>query len=133
MATFEILDQLTKVADSSRLQDCMKVWFVQKRAEEKAFAGFLRDQCVGLRMTNSKNQMLIAKLEALGERGDVVRCLDHMREIVARDSVKLRVLEQLLVGTHVGIGLKDSYVADMEENEYGFMSPGILLLLSFHG
>ncbi|GJR11295.1 hypothetical protein Tco_0793947 [Tanacetum coccineum] len=56
-------------------------------------------------------------LEALGEQGDAVRCLDHMREIVARDSAKLGVLEQVLFGTHVGIGLKDSYVADMEENE----------------
>ncbi|GKE16372.1 hypothetical protein Tco_1423949 [Tanacetum coccineum] len=68
-------------------------------------------------MINSKNQRLITELEALREREDAVRCLDSMREIVARDSAKLGVLEQLLVGTHVGIGLKDSYVADMEENE----------------
>nr|GEV07034.1 hypothetical protein [Tanacetum cinerariifolium] len=94
MATFQLLVQLTEVADSSRLQNRMKVW-----------------------MTNSKNQRLIAELEALGERGNAVRCLDHMREIVARDSAKLGVLEQLLAGTHVGIGLKDSYVADLEENE----------------
>ncbi|GJZ61330.1 hypothetical protein Tco_0617467 [Tanacetum coccineum] len=105
------------VADSSRLQDRIKVWFVQKRAEEEAFSGFLHDQCASLKMTNNKNQRLIAELEALGERGDVVRCLDHMREIVARDSVKLRILKQLLAGTHVETGLKDSYVADMEENE----------------
>ncbi|GKB49654.1 hypothetical protein Tco_1545216 [Tanacetum coccineum] len=68
-------------------------------------------------MTNSKNQRLIAEMEALGERGESVRCLDHMREIVARDYAKLGILKQLLAGTHVGIGLKDSYVADMEENE----------------
>ncbi|GKE49596.1 hypothetical protein Tco_1480854 [Tanacetum coccineum] len=53
---------------------------------------FLRDQYASLRMINSKSQRLIAELEALGERRDAVR-------------------------THVGIGLKDSYVADMEENE----------------
>ncbi|GJT20982.1 hypothetical protein Tco_0890919 [Tanacetum coccineum] len=58
-----------------------------------------------------------SRLEALGEQGDAVRCLDHMREIVARDSAKLGVLEQVLFGTHVGIGLKDSYAADMKENE----------------
>ncbi|GJV61750.1 reverse transcriptase zinc-binding domain-containing protein [Tanacetum coccineum] len=79
-----------KVVDSSRLQDRMKVWFVQKCTEEEAFARFLRDQCVGHRMTN---------------------------KIVARDYAKLEVLEQLLAGTNIGIGLKDSYVADMEENE----------------
>ncbi|GJU70525.1 hypothetical protein Tco_1256784 [Tanacetum coccineum] len=117
MATFEILDELTVVADSHRLQDRMKVCFVQKRGEEEAFAGFLRDQCADIKITNSKNQRLITELEALGERGDAVRCLDHMREIVRRDSAKLVVSEQLLAGTHAGIGLKDSYVADMEENE----------------
>ncbi|GKE37756.1 hypothetical protein Tco_1461161 [Tanacetum coccineum] len=68
-------------------------------------------------MTNSTNQRLIAELEALGEQRDAVRCLGHMREIVARDPAKLRVLEQLLAGTHVGIGLKDSYVADIEEKD----------------
>ncbi|GKD53614.1 hypothetical protein Tco_1287001 [Tanacetum coccineum] len=116
MATFEILDQLTEFVDSSRLQGRMKVWFVQKCVKEEAFARFLRDQCVGLRTTNNKNQRLITELEAFGEQGDDVRCLDHMREIVARDYAKLGVLE-LLAGTHVRIGLKDSYVADMEENE----------------
>ncbi|GJV10483.1 reverse transcriptase zinc-binding domain-containing protein [Tanacetum coccineum] len=54
---------------------------------------------------------------SIGRARDAVRCLDHMREIVRRDSAKLVVLEQLLAGTYVGIGLKDSYVADMEENE----------------
>ncbi|GJX21096.1 hypothetical protein Tco_0223773 [Tanacetum coccineum] len=43
--------------------------------------------------------------------------LDYMREIVARDTAKLGVLEQLLACTHVGIPLKAGYVADMEEKE----------------
>ncbi|GKB75653.1 hypothetical protein Tco_0942548 [Tanacetum coccineum] len=77
MATFEILDQLTEVADSSRLQDRMKVWFVQKCAEEEAFAWFLCDQFACLRMSMSKDQ---------------------------RDSTKLGVLKQLLAGTHVRLG-----------------------------
>ncbi|GKC64659.1 hypothetical protein Tco_1097257, partial [Tanacetum coccineum] len=106
-----------KVTDSFRLQDRMKVLFIQKLAEEEAFARFLYDQCVGLTMTNNKNQRLIEELEALGERRDTMRCLDHMREIIARDYAKLGVLEQLLAGTHVGIGLKDSYVDNIEENE----------------
>nr|GEV41171.1 hypothetical protein [Tanacetum cinerariifolium] len=89
----------------------------RQEEEEEAFVGFLRDQCAGLRMTNSNNQRLIAELEAFGEQGDVVRRLDHIREIVTRDFTKLGVLEQLLARTHVGIGLKDSYVADIEENE----------------
>ncbi|GJS28760.1 hypothetical protein Tco_0489380 [Tanacetum coccineum] len=102
MATFEILDHLTDVADSSRLQDRIKVCKSQRLIEE---------------LEALKNLRLIADLEALGEREYDVRCLDHIREIVARDCAKLRVLEQLLAGTHVRIDLKDSYVADMEENE----------------
>ncbi|GJX67156.1 hypothetical protein Tco_0302883 [Tanacetum coccineum] len=70
-----------------------------------------------LRITLSKSRRLIAELEALGERGDVFRSLDHMREIVARDSAKPGILEQLLAGTHVTLRLKEGYVADMEEKE----------------
>ncbi|GKA43515.1 hypothetical protein Tco_0736239 [Tanacetum coccineum] len=105
---------LNELVDLSReTEDRMKVWFVQACTEEEGFAGFFHDRCADLRMSLSKNQRLIAELEAVGERGDTVRCLDHIREIVTRDTGKLGVLEQLLAGTHVGIRLKDSYVADM--------------------
>nr|GEW48899.1 hypothetical protein [Tanacetum cinerariifolium] len=98
-----------EMADEESLNLALEEEARQARAEQEWL-----DKC---RMTNNKNQRLIAELEALGERGDAVRCLDHMREIVARDSVKLRVLEQLLARIYVGTGLKDSYVDDMEENE----------------
>ncbi|GJS74339.1 hypothetical protein Tco_0707180 [Tanacetum coccineum] len=80
-----------------------------------AFAGLMCDLCFSLRISLSKKRRLIAELEALGERGDAIRSLDHMRDIVARDSCTLGVLEQLLARTHVGMRLKDGYVADMEE------------------
>nr|GEY13207.1 hypothetical protein [Tanacetum cinerariifolium] len=60
-------------------------------------------------MSLSKTQRLSAKLEALGERGDAVRSLDHMREIVAMDSTKLGASEQLLARAHVGMGLTEGY------------------------
>nr|GEX11615.1 hypothetical protein [Tanacetum cinerariifolium] len=44
------------------LQDHMKVWFVQKQAKEGAFVGFLRDQCVGLKMTNKDKVWLRLRL-----------------------------------------------------------------------
>ncbi|GKD63598.1 hypothetical protein Tco_1305706 [Tanacetum coccineum] len=110
-----------EMADEEALNLALDEEARQARAEHEwlekfSYAKCIFDFCVGLRTTNSKNQRLITELEALGEQGDAVRCLDHIREIVARDSAKLGVLE-LLAGTHVGIGLKDSYVADMEENE----------------
>ncbi|GJS89291.1 hypothetical protein Tco_0771927 [Tanacetum coccineum] len=91
------------VTDSHRLRDRMKVVCVQKCGEEKAFQGFLRDQCAGLRITNNKNQ---------------------------RDSAKLVVLEQLLAGTYVRISLKDSYVADMEENEFSVSDHGVYSIIN---
>ncbi|GKD00511.1 hypothetical protein Tco_1170785, partial [Tanacetum coccineum] len=46
------------------------------------------------------------------------RALEGLREIVARDVVKLGVLEQLVACTRVGIPLKVGYVADMDDTEY---------------
>ncbi|GJW64669.1 hypothetical protein Tco_0116553 [Tanacetum coccineum] len=87
MDALYILDKLTEIADSSRLQDKMKVVFSRARSEDESFIGLMRDLCSGL------------------------------RELVVCDSATLGVLEQLLAGTHVGMRLKAGYVADIEETE----------------
>ncbi|GJV90072.1 hypothetical protein Tco_1534010 [Tanacetum coccineum] len=96
MGPFFILDKLTEVAESSRLLDKMKVVFVRARSEDESFSGLMRDLCFSLRISLSKKHRLVAELEALGERGDAARSLEHMREIVARDFVMLGDLDQLL-------------------------------------
>nr|GEX67385.1 hypothetical protein [Tanacetum cinerariifolium] len=58
---------------------------------------------------------LVAELEAQGQRADTLKPLEYMREIVARDSARVGVLEQLLAGAHVGMRLKAGYAAKMEE------------------
>ncbi|GKA55068.1 hypothetical protein Tco_0754017 [Tanacetum coccineum] len=63
------------------------------------------------------NRRLIAEMEALGQQGDALKALEGLREIVARNVVKLGVLEQLLAATRVGIPLKAGYVVDMEDKE----------------
>nr|GEV67941.1 hypothetical protein [Tanacetum cinerariifolium] len=115
--SFFKLDKLTKVDESSRLPDKMKVVFDRARSEEKSFAGLMQDLCFSLRISLSKKRRLVAELEALVERGDAARPLEHMREIVASDSVMLRDLEKLLARAQVGVSLKDGYVVDMEEKE----------------
>nr|GEZ04725.1 hypothetical protein [Tanacetum cinerariifolium] len=65
-------------------------------------------------ITLSKKRRLVAELEALGERGDAARSLEYMREIVARDSVTLDDLVQLLARAQVRVSPKDGY---MEEKE----------------
>nr|GEX23504.1 ATP-dependent DNA helicase PIF1-like [Tanacetum cinerariifolium] len=117
MAALYILDKLTEIADSSCLQDKMKVVFSQARSEDESFIGFMCDLCSGLMLSLTKNQRLIAELEALGQRADAFKPLEYTREMVARDSTTLGVLKQLLVGILVRMRLKVGYVADMEETK----------------
>ncbi|GJU82852.1 hypothetical protein Tco_1285217 [Tanacetum coccineum] len=117
MADLYILNKLAEVADSSCLQDKMKVVFVQARGADESFITLMCDLCSALRVSIIKSQRLIAKLETLGQRGEALKPLDYMEEMVVRDSAMLGVLEQLLAGTHVGMRLKASYVAEMEETE----------------
>nr|GFD03605.1 hypothetical protein [Tanacetum cinerariifolium] len=83
MAALYILDKLSEVANSSRLEDKIK--------------------------------RLIAELEALGQRADVLMSLEYMREMVVWDSARVGVLEQLLAGAHVRMRLKAEYAVDMGE------------------
>ncbi|GJR98808.1 hypothetical protein Tco_0270982 [Tanacetum coccineum] len=107
MAALYILDKLAEVVDSSCLQDKMKVVFVQARGKDESFIALICDLCSALRVSIAKNRRLIAELKPL----------DYMKEMVVRDSATLGVLEQLLAGTHVGMRLKASYVAKMEETD----------------
>ncbi|GJZ29167.1 hypothetical protein Tco_0573814 [Tanacetum coccineum] len=117
MATFFIYDKLTEVAGSHRLQDKMKIVFTRTHSKDKCFIEIVGDLCRGLRLSLSKNQRLIAELEALGQRADAVRSLGYLKEMVGRDSETLGVLEQLLAWAEVGRHLKASYADDMDETE----------------
>ncbi|GJV08394.1 hypothetical protein Tco_1346050 [Tanacetum coccineum] len=111
---FFILDKLYEVAESPRLVDKMKYVFGHSRGEDESFAGLMRDLCLSLRISLSKKRRLVAELEAVGEVEGVVKCLEHMRVIVARDDVTLGELEKLLGCAQVGVSLKAGFVADME-------------------
>nr|GEX42551.1 hypothetical protein [Tanacetum cinerariifolium] len=115
MAALYILDKLAEVVGSSRLQDKMKIVFMQARGSDDSFISLMCDLCPALRVSIAKNQMLIAELGALGQRVEALKPLDYIKEIVGRDAATLRVLEQLLAASHVGMRLKASYVAEMEE------------------
>nr|GEV59157.1 hypothetical protein [Tanacetum cinerariifolium] len=117
MAAFFILDKLTEVAGFERLQDKMKIVFTRTHSEDECFIGIVRDLCCGLRLSLSKNLMLIAELEVLGHCANAVRCLGYLREMVGRDSETLRVLEQLLARAEVGTRLKAGYADEMDESE----------------
>ncbi|GJX17397.1 hypothetical protein Tco_0218229 [Tanacetum coccineum] len=115
MAALYILDKLSEVANSSRLEDKMKVVFSRARDSDESFIELLRELCSAIRVSITKDRRLIAELEALGQRADVLKSLEYMREMVARESARLGILEQLLAGAHVGMRLKAEYAADMGE------------------
>nr|GFA37549.1 hypothetical protein [Tanacetum cinerariifolium] len=115
MVALYILDKLAEVVGSSRLQDKMEIVFMQARGSDDSFIALMRDLCFALRVSIAKNRRLIAELEALGQRAEALKPLDYMKEIVGRDAARLGVLEQLLAASHVGMRLKDNYVAEMEE------------------
>nr|GEX61722.1 hypothetical protein [Tanacetum cinerariifolium] len=88
---------------------------------EAFFEALMRDVCCSLRVSLSEKRRLAAELEALGKQEDAVRAFESMKEIVSHDYVTLVDLEQLLAHTQVGLGLKDGYLADVEEKAYVFV------------
>nr|GEU71380.1 hypothetical protein [Tanacetum cinerariifolium] len=130
MAALYILDKLSEAAGYAILEDKINVVFSQARESDQAFIDVLCDLCSALRVSIMKDRWLVAELEALGQRADTLKPLEYMREIVARDSVRVGVLEQLLAGTHVGMRLKAGYAAEMEETWQSLISYGVKLCLS---
>ncbi|GJV08395.1 hypothetical protein Tco_1346051 [Tanacetum coccineum] len=110
MAALYILDKLAEIANSSRLQDKIKVIFIHARGVDESFIALMRDLCSALR------------------RAEALKPLDYMKEMVVRDSATLRVLEQLLAGT-VGPALDRS--SSMLRNDLtGIILPVLTILLS---
>ncbi|GJS64164.1 hypothetical protein Tco_0678728 [Tanacetum coccineum] len=82
IAAFLILDKLTEIVDSSRLQDKIKLVFSRAHSEDESFIGLICELYSGL------------------------------REMVAYDSATFGDLEQLLASTHVEMRLKAGYVVN---------------------
>ncbi|GKD48997.1 hypothetical protein Tco_1277973 [Tanacetum coccineum] len=96
------LAKLSEVAESPRLVDKMKYVFGHSRDEDESLAGLMRDLCLSLRISLSKKRRLVAELEAVKEVEGAVKCLEHMRVIVARYPVTLGELETLLGRSQLG-------------------------------
>nr|GEU67709.1 hypothetical protein [Tanacetum cinerariifolium] len=115
MAALYILDKLSEVENSSRLEDKMKVVFSRARDSNESFIELLRELCSAIRVSITKDRRLIAELEALEQRAYALKSLEYMREMVARDFARVGILEQLLAGAHIGMRLKAEHAADMGE------------------
>ncbi|GJS05276.1 hypothetical protein Tco_0321784 [Tanacetum coccineum] len=111
------LAKLSEVVESPRLVDKMKYVFGHSRGEDESLAGLMCDLFLSLRISLSKKRRLVDELEAAREVDGAVKCLEHMRVIVARDVVTLGELETLLGRAQVGVSLKAGFVADMEAKD----------------
>ncbi|GJZ21426.1 hypothetical protein Tco_0558465 [Tanacetum coccineum] len=89
MAALYILDKLSEVANSSRLEDKMKVVFSRVRDIDESFIDLLHELCSTIRVSITKDRRLIAELEALGQRVDVLKPLEYMRGMVAQDPARV--------------------------------------------
>ncbi|GKC03673.1 hypothetical protein Tco_0995283 [Tanacetum coccineum] len=103
------IDEIVEFSGETETPKYMKVFIQQEIAEARKMEAMndldeyfdslifssIRNVFVGRSVFQDfiKKRRLVAELEALRERGDVARSLEHMREIVARDFVTLRDLE----------------------------------------
>ncbi|GJT79833.1 hypothetical protein Tco_1054175 [Tanacetum coccineum] len=83
MAALYILDKLSEVSNSFRLEDKMKVVFSRARDSDESFIDLLRELCSAIRVSITNDRRLIAELEALGHRTNVLKPLEYIREMVA--------------------------------------------------
>ncbi|GKD55946.1 hypothetical protein Tco_1289333 [Tanacetum coccineum] len=95
----------------------MKYVFGRSRSEDDSLARLMRNLCLSLRISLSKKRRLVAELDAVGKVEGAVKCLEHIRVIVARDAVTLDELETLLGRAQVGVSLKAGFVANMEAKD----------------
>ncbi|GKC90941.1 hypothetical protein Tco_1151590 [Tanacetum coccineum] len=81
MAALYILYKLSEVANSSWPEDKMKVMFSRAWDSDESFIDLLCELCYAIWVSIIKDQRLIAELEVLGQRADVLKPLEYMREI----------------------------------------------------
>nr|GEX99675.1 hypothetical protein [Tanacetum cinerariifolium] len=92
MATFEVLDELMEITDSTELHKRMRFWFVQEIVKEEGFVNFIRNRCDDLRRRNAMHHVLIGEMKALGDRMVAVDYLDCLKQTQARETGKLAAL-----------------------------------------
>nr|GEX52955.1 hypothetical protein [Tanacetum cinerariifolium] len=73
----------------------------------------LKELSSAFKVSIAKDHRIIAELEALRERGDALKPLEYIREMVARDFARVGILEQLLADAHGGMRLKAAYAYEM--------------------
>ena len=113
MTNFELLENLINILGSSKLHDCMRLWFVQQACEEDAFSKLLFDCCHHLRRVMAINHTMILNMEALGPRGVALDSLDALRKTQEKHRVLLEKLVNLFNQAKAGVREEESNAIKM--------------------
>ncbi|GKB88146.1 hypothetical protein Tco_0960418 [Tanacetum coccineum] len=109
-----LLESLAVDADSQRLREQMKVWFLREVAFEDCFAKDLHDQFSQVKADMEKRGQMMLELERLRGRGVEVDCLDRLRLRQKSDAEKhvslRRMLLEARVETHEGSLLRMAWM-----------------------
>ena len=116
MAQFQLLDHLMNLSGSTNLHDKMRLWFVQQATEDSSFSNLLFVCCQHLRRVMNKNHIMMVDMEALGDRGVAVNCLEALRKTQSRHRAMLELLEDLLGQAQAGVHEEESNAVKMNEN-----------------
>ena len=115
MAQFQILDDLMKISGSSKLHDCMRVWFVQQSHEDSFCAKLIHACCEHLRRVMAKNRVMIADMEALGHRGLALDSLDALKKTQERHRALLELLVDLCAQAKAGVREEEGNAMKMND------------------
>ncbi|GJX00671.1 hypothetical protein Tco_0689205 [Tanacetum coccineum] len=120
MGPFLILDKLSEVAESPHLVDKMKYVFGRSHGKDESLAGLIAKGAVKclehMGVIVARDVVTLGELETLLGRAQVLILLVAVPGVVpVTYAATLGDLEQLLAGSNVGMRLKASYVAVMEE------------------
>nr|GEY37853.1 hypothetical protein [Tanacetum cinerariifolium] len=107
------LNELMDLSDECEVPKFMSFFFLQKIAEEKAFANILRDQADHVRSCLEKLHVMIYEMQkvrsTLGNDS-----LDCLRESQQMENNKLKVLTDLIAQTEDAIRKKEGHVDIIE-------------------
>nr|GEV17288.1 hypothetical protein [Tanacetum cinerariifolium] len=109
MATFEDLDELMVITDSTELHKHMRFWFVQEITEEEGLLKFIRDHYDDLRRKSSRRRVLIRDMETLGEHGVVFDSLECLKQTHVREIAKLSGFIDVMTETLASIHEKEGH------------------------
>ena len=105
MADFEMVQNLMNVSGSSKLNDGMRLWFVQQGDEADALSKLIFSCCHHLRRV-IENHIMMASMEGLCDRDVAMESLVYLSKTQERHELMLKKFIVLFKQAKHGVGEK---------------------------